>query len=158
MWALGCILYELVFKAKAFPRDFHVFEYIHNKRVPPIHALPGNECLRSHIRELICRMLEVKWWKRPSARDVLAALESVSNQSSPASVCLALPVESRGSPHVFHHDNNPASQLSAGFTSNDVNESLESEGSERLLLGSLARMVFDDEDEGWAKTQWKVCW
>ena len=60
IWALGCILYELAFKTKAFPRDINVFEYAHHKRRVDIHDLPMTERVKAYLRELVYRMLEIE--------------------------------------------------------------------------------------------------
>lgn len=76
IWALGCIFYELAFKEKAFPDDYHVFEFIRHKRKPQIHSLPVDTQSSCYIGEFIYRMLEIDWWRRPSARDVRQAIDT----------------------------------------------------------------------------------
>lgn len=81
IWALGCILYELTFKTKAFPRDINVFEYAHRERRLEIHNLPTSERVNAYLRELVYRTLEIDWWKRPNSGDILKLLNSLSDKS-----------------------------------------------------------------------------
>ena len=75
VFALGCILYELVTTQKAFPRDFHAFEYTRDRRMPEI-IVPDAVDNRgvSYFTQLIRAVLQVDWWKRPPARDILRLL------------------------------------------------------------------------------------
>lgn len=84
IWALGCILYELLFGKKAFPRDFHAFEFASNKRRPDIPIIPElvDERLNSVAVQLTCAMLDSEWWKRPTARDLLKALSSLCEEAT----------------------------------------------------------------------------
>ena len=85
IWALGCILYELVGGGKkAFPHDFHVFQYRVNKCKPDTPSFPEelDNRLKSYILELLDAMLEVDWWKRPSAREILNVLSSLHEETT----------------------------------------------------------------------------
>jgi serine/threonine protein kinase len=63
IWALGCILYELVFKNKAFPGDMQVWVYGEYKTKPAIIRLPVEERFNCVIKQFIYRMLELDWWR-----------------------------------------------------------------------------------------------
>jgi serine/threonine protein kinase len=97
IWAMGCILYEIVFRSKAFPHDHAVFEYSHEYLdsgaifdIPTssetIYGKPRMEFISKIIRE----MLEVIGGKRPQAKNIrerfiprtgeLSRQESMTNQ------------------------------------------------------------------------------
>lgn len=84
VWAVGCILFELVSGEKAFSNDIAVARYSDHKQRPEIHLLQKpRECrLQSFITQLIHTMLEVDWWRRPAARDILYGLTCVSNKNT----------------------------------------------------------------------------
>jgi serine/threonine protein kinase len=154
VWALGCIFYELVFKIRAFRSDFHVFNYINSKRVPTIHSFSGSKRIRSYIKEFIYRMLEINWWERPSTSDILAALESVSNQTSTILLCdteLEVSVSKLG-----RVDGSGAQ--STTLASNITNRPQESEGPEEALPPSSQMTSLRDEDERWETMRWTLCW
>lgn len=148
IWALGCILYELAFQKRAFTHDYHVFEYIRNERRLEIYNLPVTERLKTYLRELILRMLDIDWRKRPSAQDVLRVMDSVLN--------------SRASPKVFQirewdliefQKSNPGQehQATGGFVSR---ASLGLEAGSRIPHG----LHLEDNDRRWATTIWSLCW
>ena len=139
VWALGCIFYELVFKIKAFPSDFHVFEYIHSKRVPTIHSLSGSQRIRSYIKEFIYRMLEINWWHRPSASDVLAALTVVSDLTS---TVLFSDTESEVSTSNSGRLDGSGADSPTNLASNNRNNTQEVEGREELLSLSFQRTSY----------------
>lgn len=73
IWALGCILYELLCGQKAFSNDVDVYSYAAAGRELNPLDLPGSgtdERLRCIINELLHIMLKSDPWKRPSAQDV----------------------------------------------------------------------------------------
>lgn len=75
IFALGCILYELVTGKKVFPREFYLFEYTNSRRMPEI-TLPEemNDRMASYLTQFIHSMLQVDWWRRPPTRDILRLL------------------------------------------------------------------------------------
>ena len=78
IWALGCIFYELAYQKKAFVDDIAV--YAHRPHAfESLNHLPPDKRAAASIRELICRTIEIDWWKRPTARDVLRMLDSRLN-------------------------------------------------------------------------------
>jgi len=156
VWALGCILYELLFKIKAFPSDYHVFDYIHSKLLPTIHLLSGSKRLLSYLRELIYRMLEINWWHRPSASDVLAALESVSDPAFMVLVCDPEP-EVSGSESSRQVDDSGA-RFTTSLLANSPNHSQAQEGYDELMPLSFLKTSFQDEDERWETIHWTPCW
>jgi len=87
IWALGCILFELAFKSKAFSNDLAVWDYVYRT-----HKLEGQRRLEVNernavcVRELIKRTLEVDWWRRPTARDVLQLVDSLTKSGTSGSV------------------------------------------------------------------------
>lgn len=84
IWALGCILFELVSGRKAFANDFAVFRYIEHKKKPEISLLTDkiDKRLKCYMDQLIHSMLELEWETRPTARDVLYALRCVTDKNS----------------------------------------------------------------------------
>jgi serine/threonine protein kinase len=79
MWALGCILYELAVGRKAFANDYRIIEYITTKQRPEISlTLPEfDERLAVYIPQLLSALLEIDWWLRPSAREVLQIINTL---------------------------------------------------------------------------------
>ena len=73
IFALGCIIYELVFEKKAFVSDYDVFEYSFHKCKLDIPPLPEHidERQRSYVTQILHAALEINWWKRPAARDLV---------------------------------------------------------------------------------------
>lgn len=72
IWALGCILYELIFKVKPFKTDY---EALSSRKKPtriPIHDIDS----RSNfiLSALIGSMLEIPTYLRPDVTDVLRML------------------------------------------------------------------------------------
>jgi len=81
IWALGCIIYALAFQKKAFESDFYVFECITQGRLKlEFPKLDTSERRWAYLRELIQRSLEIDWWKRPGAADILSLMDSLSNE------------------------------------------------------------------------------
>jgi hypothetical protein len=78
----GCIFYQLAFKEKVFPGDWKVFEYAFANQKPRIHYIEVGERIAACVRELVYRTLEIDWWKRPAASDVLQLIDSLSNKST----------------------------------------------------------------------------
>ena len=86
IWALGCIFYELAYQTKAFSDDIEVWDYVYRtQKLKQARQLEVNERTAAAMRELICRTLEVDWWKRPTAKDILQLLDSLTaNPDIPA--------------------------------------------------------------------------
>ena len=84
IFAVGCIFYELVYGRKAFSYDYHVFEYTFTKQKPETPLLPErvDERLQSYITQMLHAALEVDWWKRPSARDLLQVLNYLIEEAT----------------------------------------------------------------------------
>src|SRR5271170_5478965 len=81
IWAVGCILYELAYRKKAFTSDFHVLSFAISKdrdRPPPF--LPLDSRSEKCLSELIFAMLDLEWWRRPTAIDLLTVLCLLMNQ------------------------------------------------------------------------------
>jgi serine/threonine protein kinase len=78
VWALGCILYELLSGEKAFFDDYKTYEYMQSN-IKPIISFPESldERLKSYLAQLVYNMLEIDWWKRPSTEDILRVLRSL---------------------------------------------------------------------------------
>jgi eukaryotic-like serine/threonine-protein kinase len=74
MFALGCVLHELVTGKQLFPRDYYVFNFMFNKQLPNRPQLEIDKRSIAYINELRNAMLDVMWENRPSARDVMKEL------------------------------------------------------------------------------------
>ena len=81
IWALGCIMHELLTGLKAFPNDWNAWRYYSDSSLglsdPP---LPEFLSPQSHkcIRMLLNQVLTREWWKRPSAAEILDLLNAVA--------------------------------------------------------------------------------
>jgi serine/threonine protein kinase len=83
IWALGCILYELSYQKKAFTDDIAAWQYGYKPdKFQNLDRLEVGERTAACIRVLILRTLDIDWWKRPTARDVLQLLDSLSKRTS----------------------------------------------------------------------------
>jgi serine/threonine protein kinase len=71
IWALGCILYELVVGKKLFPSDYDTREYAVAKKMLQI-SLPSSidEDVGSSLSNLIREMLRITPKDRPSAEEL----------------------------------------------------------------------------------------
>lgn len=90
IWAMGCILYELIFRRKAFANEFRVHQFALQhycsvrKQTFPVDSIsdvPTGESWKLFLSHITDEMLEVDAPKRPTARplrDVFdAALEDI---------------------------------------------------------------------------------
>lgn len=80
IWALGCLLWELVTGAKAFRRDTDVFRHYRNGTP---HSLPDlcEDVGGSRMVALIHRLLDLDEGSRPSATDFVVQLQSLASVS-----------------------------------------------------------------------------
>jgi hypothetical protein len=86
IFALGCIFYELVFAKKAFLHDYQIFEYTFNKkrlRLPLLPTQLDDDRLQMYFTQLILATLEIEFWRRPAARDLLETLNSIRQMPFP---------------------------------------------------------------------------
>jgi len=73
IWAIGCILYELVFKGKAFATDISVVQYTHDTSSGKSLPLPfepdtlPDESRKAFVSKIIAEMLNVNASDRPAA-------------------------------------------------------------------------------------------
>ena len=76
MWALGCILYELMTGSQAFSDSWAIFEYSRSeyKLALPNSSIP--ESLRSHLSENINELLHRNPATRPSALDACRTFQA----------------------------------------------------------------------------------
>ena len=87
IFALGCIIYELAFGQKVFGHDYQVFEYTFTKQRVKIHPCPEGLDGRtiSYITQILHAVLEINWWKRPSAKDLLQILSCLMAEATEVS-------------------------------------------------------------------------
>ena len=71
VFALGCILHELVMGQQLFHRDISVFEFMYSGEMPKHPVVDTDARSRAYICELRNSMLCLDWQCRPSARDIL---------------------------------------------------------------------------------------
>ena len=80
IWAIGCILFELQARRRAFPSgDWQIHDWAKEEREMEIPVVPGTLCLlktRAAEKKLLNKMLHRNWRKRPSAQKVEQKLES----------------------------------------------------------------------------------
>jgi serine/threonine protein kinase len=84
LWAFGCIFYELIFSQKPFLSDWSVGRFAEHRHPLSIPSLPlsVNERSNCFISQLLLRLLEPDWWKRPAAADVVRLVESIYNDTN----------------------------------------------------------------------------
>lgn len=84
IWALGCILYELISGHKAFSDDFRVFEYVFRKQklFIPQFVNPMDERLNLYVSKFLDNMLEIDWWRRPTAQEILQVINTLSEETT----------------------------------------------------------------------------
>ena len=80
IWAMGCILYELVSGKKAFKGDWHVREYSLNRYDISFES-PIPECWQLPTQEYVRDLLQLSWGKRPTASASRQRFESYKDLS-----------------------------------------------------------------------------
>lgn len=105
IWALGCILYELVFGCKAFLDDWSVFQYFTSKQRLdfPTLGYPMDKRLNLYISQFLHNILEIDWWRRPTAPEILQAINSLSEEATQVYVLSVEPDSFRQQLHL-HYD------------------------------------------------------
>lgn len=85
IFSLGCVSYELAFGRKAFSGDLCVFRYatFKQKLDVPVDELNLDYRGRAYLSQIINRMLEIDWWRRPSACDILDQLNWLPSEKAP---------------------------------------------------------------------------
>ena len=80
IWALGCIIFELVSGAKAFQNDFHVFQFASNLRKVDDLVFPEfvDPLFKSLVNLLQIHTLDKEWHWRPTSRDVVQCLRTLT--------------------------------------------------------------------------------
>jgi len=83
IWALGCIVYELIADKKAFPSEINVFLFASGQQNLDIPVIPGyvDKRFRSIVEILRRNTLAKDWRTRPSARDVFNCLHISRNEA-----------------------------------------------------------------------------
>ena len=88
IWALGCVLFELAARKKAFDNDWRIMEYAQSagrSSRPEFPPLSVTQRCQTYLQELAFSMLSIKASDRPNARSVLEAVKSLGEM---APVCL----------------------------------------------------------------------
>src|ERR1700685_924605 len=78
IWALGCILYEIATRRKAFDHDPRLSDVDLRLPIPP---LPLDTRSTKCLSEMINATLDVDWWRRPSTKDILKVLYLLNSTS-----------------------------------------------------------------------------
>lgn len=87
IWALGCILYELATRRRAFANDYTVLDFATgNGARPRIHELPLDERSTKVLSELVNCMLNTVWWQRPFVLDIMTALRILAGRTRVANI------------------------------------------------------------------------
>ena len=76
IWAIGCILYEVIFRQKAFSNDFAICQYYLNHRFGERIKIPFDmafdmlteEPAKVFVTNAIHKMLEIDAFQRPAAK------------------------------------------------------------------------------------------
>lgn len=187
IWALGCIFYELAYQVKAFSDDIAAYDYVYNTRtLKGPKPLEMDERTTATTRELIRRNLEVDWWKRPTAKDVLQLLDSLTNQDTSGSVFyISEPdseAESSNSSNPLERliDSPPRNSVSAhedqeamvNFASTPHEESISRSSdaypfpstgvtaiSTMATVSEIPHLItLENDDAQWDKADWRSCW
>lgn len=79
IWALGCILHELVTGTSAFHQDWAVRQYFEHEGDLPISLLSFPPFLRHHVSGIINDLLKRDWNQRPSASEACSIFVSYSH-------------------------------------------------------------------------------
>ena len=83
IWALGCILFELVSGHKAFSEDWYVQVYARqNQRLPVQMEAFVDSRARNPLTNLLHEMLELRPHRRPSALELRSVFDAVSENGS----------------------------------------------------------------------------
>lgn len=106
IWALGCILCELVSGRKLFSNDFRLLEYVVSKQkldLPPL-ADPMDERTTSYVSQFLHNMLEIDWWRRPKAQEILQAISSLSQETTQVYIFHEDPALFHRRLHLYYKD------------------------------------------------------
>lgn len=85
IWALGCVTYELLLGTRAFPHEANVRAYYFSKEAKlddPLLPEDLSPQSKAYIRILLKHTLARRWWKRPSAGEILDLLNSLGARES----------------------------------------------------------------------------
>ena len=80
IWALGCIVYELITATRAFKSDYSIYEYVHYKEMPEFPELAIDERLKACLRLFLSAAFTIDWWERPSTEDILTLFSCLSQR------------------------------------------------------------------------------
>ena len=94
IWALGCILYKLMYRKNAFPGNYDVYKYISapNCDMLQLHAFLDPTVMSPELegaRKVIPKMLDVTAEKRPSAKVLIHAFQTMLDGHIPSSPPIA---------------------------------------------------------------------
>jgi serine/threonine protein kinase len=149
IWALGCILFELVSGKKAFPQDLSLFTFLHDKRIPAIPKLPIDFRSQCCLEELVRAMFHLDWWRRPSARNILEALSSLSQLRTDVVVLNC--TEVRGPLRNFNAESSLAPSV--------LDAQKSSSGTINITLENVAVILQPKIDNDlWTKVSWLPYW
>lgn len=76
IWALGCVLYEIVTSQSAFSNDYDTRDYaVMGHELQPV-VTPLSEFFDHHVSQAIIDLLNREWQSRPKTSDVLSLVRS----------------------------------------------------------------------------------
>jgi len=106
IWAVGCILYEIAARKKAFSSDYSVLMFTLPDNSlelrPQIPSLPMDERSKTCLSELVNAMLDLESWRRPSTSHILRVLYLLTSSSLDPSPYL---------PDVYFHNPDPRQKV-----------------------------------------------
>ena len=88
IWALGCVLFELATRKKAFVNDWSIMDYTQSNggsSRPGFPSLSVTQRCQTYLQELTFSMLTIKACDRPNVRNIKEALESLQ-ETTPVAV------------------------------------------------------------------------
>ena len=84
VFAMGCIIAELVSGEKMFPTDLYLYQYTLTRQKPSFPASPPefDSRTRSYFHHLVNTTLEFDFWMRPKASEILELADGLSEDST----------------------------------------------------------------------------
>lgn len=80
IWAMGCVLHDIVFKKQAFANDFKVMRP--DWQVPSTFELPIDPRSKFVLQSLLNSTLSRSYWERPGTKFVLAILSILNHDAA----------------------------------------------------------------------------
>ena len=98
IFALGCIIYQLAFDRQPFLNDIAVYQFEMGE-LPTVPRLIIEPRLATYVSQFINSMIQVVWWQRPNACDIIQALRTLTDDLTVVHIPSSL--------GLFESDNEP---------------------------------------------------